>query len=139
MLSYQHKIDTKREISDHPYFTPQQSGFHTVVSTNPEAISRLISAAVVDKAFRKLLLTKPAVAIALGYNGEMFDLTDEDQALICTIQAASLPDFASQLIRLRENNCSGEWIVRKPVKLNHDLQAPLEAESSWNLQPVATR
>lgn len=139
MLSYQQNIESKREISEQAYFTTKQSNFSSVVSTNPEAISRLISAAVVDKTFRKLLLTKPALAMALGYNGENFDLTEEDQALIQTIQAASLPDFAAQLLRLRENNCSGEWIVRKPVKLNRDLQTPLEAEPSWKLSPVSTR
>jgi hypothetical protein len=139
MLSYQQNIETKREISEKAYFSTKQAGFPSVVSTNPEAISRLISAAVVDRSFRKLLLTKPAVAMTLGYNGEAFDLTEEDQALIQTIQAVSLPDFAAQLIRLRENNVSGEWIVRKPVKLNHDLQTPLEAEPNWKLHPVSTR
>ena len=138
MLSYQQNIETKREISAPAYFTTKKSNFPSVVPTNPEAISRLISAAVVDKSFRKLLLSKPSVAMSLGYNGETFDLTEEDQALIQTIQAASLPDFAAQLLRLRENNVSGEWIVRKPVKPNHDLQTPLEAEPSW-LHPVSTR
>ena len=139
MLSYQHNIETKKEISEQVYFTTKQSSFPSVVSTNPEAISRLISAAVVDKGFRKLLLTNPMAAMTLGYNGEKFDLTDEDRALIQTVQAASLPDFAAQLIRLRENNCSGEWVVRKTAKQDYNRHTPIEAEPSWKLIPVSTR
>lgn len=139
MLSYTRNTETKLEISEQAYLTTQHTSFPAVVSTNPEAISRLISAAVVDKSFRKLLLRKPQVAMTLGYNGEMFDLTEEDRALILTIEAASLTDFAAQLIRLRENNCSGEWIIRKPAKLNTKIQSPLEAQPSWELHPVSTR
>jgi hypothetical protein len=139
MLSYKQTFETKQETSEQTFFTGKQARFPVVVSTNPEAISRLISAAVVDKTFRKLLLSKPQIAMTLGYNGETFDLTDEDRALIMTIEAASLTDFAAQLIRLRENNCSGEWIVRKPVVINQKIQAPLEAKPSWELHPVSTR
>jgi hypothetical protein len=131
MLSYRQNIETKQALSEQVYFTTKQTSFPAVVSTNPEAISRLISAAVVDKSFCKLLLSKPHIAMTLGYRGEKFDLTEEDRSLILNIQAASLTDFAAQLIRLRENNSSGEWIVRKPVKVNRNIQAPLETMKSW--------
>ena len=139
MLSYQQNIKTKPDASEQVNFTTKQSNFPTVVSTNPEAISRLLSAAIVDKLFCKKLLSNPHAAMTQGYNGEIFDLTEEDKSLISTIQAASLPDFAAQIIRLRENNSTGEWVVRKPIHLSHNLKAPVEAEPSWNQYPVSTR
>jgi hypothetical protein len=38
-------------------------------------MSRLVTAAVVNKKFCDLLLTSPAAALAAGYNGESFYLT----------------------------------------------------------------
>ena len=60
-------------------------------------ISRLLTAAVVNRGFCKLLLTNPASALARGYNGESFRLRSEEQDLVLSIQAKSLADFASQL------------------------------------------
>ena len=69
------------------------SGF----SPNGEELSRLISAAVISKEFRSLLLTNAESALASGYNGESFCLATEDKELVLTIQATSLSDFALQL------------------------------------------
>jgi len=60
-------------------------------------VSRLLSAAVVNKRFCKLLLTNPASALASGYNGESFSLEREKKDFITSIQAKSLADFARQL------------------------------------------
>ena len=60
-------------------------------------ISRLLTAAVVNRGFRSLLLTNPERALARGYQGEYFRLDNEQKNLILSIQADSLADFATQL------------------------------------------
>lgn len=71
--------------------TPYQQ---TLPSAN---ISRLITAAVVNQGFRKLLLSNPEKALKTGYNGEAFRLDHEEQELILSIQATSLSDFAMKI------------------------------------------
>jgi len=66
------------------------------VSYNGE-LSRLVTAAVVNRKFCNLLLISPTVALAAGYNGESFHLTPEEQELVISIRASSLTDFAEQL------------------------------------------
>lgn len=60
-------------------------------------LNKLMAAAVVSEAFRKLLLSEPEMALKQGYNGEQFHLTAEEQELILSIRASSLADFAQQL------------------------------------------
>jgi hypothetical protein len=60
-------------------------------------LSRLITAAVVNRQFCNLLLANPAMALATGYNGEAFHLASEEQELVASIRATSLADFAKQL------------------------------------------
>ena len=62
-------------------------------------LSRLITAAVVNREFCDLLLADPAMAMTVGYNGEAFDVAAEEQELILSIRATSLADFASQLTK----------------------------------------
>ena len=69
-----------------------------------KGLSRLLSAAVVNREFCNLLLDNPAMAVATGYNGEPFDLAAEEQELIFSIHATSLTDFAKQLTRNGEGN-----------------------------------
>lgn len=57
-------------------------------------ISRLITAAVINQSFRKLLLTNPEKAISTGFNGESFRLDRHETELILSIRATSLADFA---------------------------------------------
>ena len=66
-------------------------------SFSPE-INRMLSAAVVSAAFRRLLLTDPAAALSRGYNGESFEIQPEELAQIVLIRATSLAEFADQLI-----------------------------------------
>lgn len=67
-------------------------------ATLPAVYNRLICAAVVDSRFRKMLLVDPVKAIALGYNGEAFLITDEQASHLNSIKASTLKDFASQLV-----------------------------------------
>ena len=64
---------------------------------NLTGLSKLFEAAVVNRQFCQLLLSQPEAALRQGYMGNAFDLTLEEQALIISIQANSLPDLASQV------------------------------------------
>jgi hypothetical protein len=60
-------------------------------------LSRLLTAAVVNQEFCKLLLTNPATALKTGYNDESFRLAAEEESIVLSIRAASLTEFALQL------------------------------------------
>lgn len=60
-------------------------------------LSRLFAAAVVNSQFCRLLLDDPVSALRQGYRGDSFDLTLEEQALLFSAQARSLPELASQI------------------------------------------
>jgi hypothetical protein len=67
------------------------------MTTNGRELSRLLSAAVVNQRFCRLLLSNPATALATGYNGESFRLAKEEKDLVLSIQAKTLEDFARQI------------------------------------------
>lgn len=136
MLSCQTEKKATTEVLPKP---STRADLSRAISTNPKAISRLLSAAIVDRSFQKLLLTRPELAMANGYNGENFDLTDDDRALILTIRASSIKDFAAQLVRLRENNCSGEWVIRGKRSEANTYAMPMAVEPAWNLATLPTR
>ncbi len=64
---------------------------------SPE-ISRLLTAAVVNQAFRELLLTEPVQALAQGFNGEEFALSSHERQLVLSIRAKTVQGFAAQLL-----------------------------------------
>ena len=64
---------------------------------NVTGLSKLFEAAVLNRQFCQLLLNQPEAALGKGYLGNTFDLTLEEQALIVSIQAKSLPDLAQQV------------------------------------------
>ena len=73
-----------------------------------KGLSRLLTAAVVNREFCNLLLSDPAIAVANGYNGEPFDLAADVQEMIFSIRATSLADFAEQLAKNGNGNgCYG--------------------------------
>ena len=63
-------------------------------SRNDE-LNRLLSAAVVSKSFRNMLLVNPEIAVANGYQGESFNLSDEDRSWLYSMRSTSLVDFAA--------------------------------------------
>jgi hypothetical protein len=91
-------------------------------------MSRLLTAAVVNPEFRNLLLTNPPIALSSGYNGETFDFTLDAQALILSIQANSLEEFATQLVKGRDNG-KGHAPTGSGKRIN-------EASSKVNVQPA---
>lgn len=60
-------------------------------------ISKVISAAVINKSFREMLLDHPGLALNQGFGGQNFYLTDDEKAVICSIKATNLSDFSRAL------------------------------------------
>lgn len=67
-------------------------------------INRLLTAAVVSRKFRTLLLADPIQAVTSGYNGETFGLSAEETQQIRSIKASTLRDFVLQLLTKNSNN-----------------------------------
>lgn len=67
-------------------------------------LSRLLTAAVVNRKFCQLLLSNPETALSSGYHGEAFRLGNEEKQRILSIQAQSLADFARQLAGTHETS-----------------------------------
>src|SRR6266516_4740027 len=61
------------------------------------ALHRLFAAAIVSDQFRKTLLRAPEEALANGYLGQTFPLTDQEKKIIKTIRAENLTDFAQKV------------------------------------------
>jgi len=83
--------------------TYQKSVLPLRISETPRnltGMSKLFEAAVVNRQFCQLLLSQPETALRQGYLGHSFDLTLEEQALIISIQANSLPDLAQQVTKV---------------------------------------
>ena len=62
-----------------------------------QEFSRILTAAVISRQFRQLLLSNPAKAIERGYAGEQFILAREEKNRVAAIRATTLADFALQL------------------------------------------
>jgi hypothetical protein len=67
------------------------------IPRNLAGLSMLFEAAVVNRQFCQLLLNQPETALKQGYLGNSFNLTLEEQSLIVSIQAKSLPELAQQV------------------------------------------
>ena len=72
-----------------------------------QELNRLLLAAVVNQEFCELLMTDPKKALADGYDDQPFDLSAEEETLILSIRAVSLPDFASHLTNGHKGNGNG--------------------------------
>ncbi|MBV6450251.1 MAG: hypothetical protein MHPDNHAH_00974 [Anaerolineales bacterium] len=60
-------------------------------------LQRLFAAAVVSGQFRDTLIRKPEEALAKGYLGQAFTLTDRESTVIKSIRAENLADFAQKV------------------------------------------
>ncbi len=67
-------------------------------------LSRVFSAAVVNRQFCNMLLEDPHIALKKGYLGEKFSLSREEEDLIVSIRANSLSDLAKQVNRSLSNS-----------------------------------
>lgn len=61
------------------------------------ALHRLFAAAVVSDQFRTTLLREPEEALANGYLGQTFPLTDQEKKIIKNIRAENLSDLAQKV------------------------------------------
>lgn len=77
-----------RPVASFEYRAPEakRSGLH-----------RLFAAAIVNSQFREKLLREPDSALAHGYLGQTFTLTDQEDAVVRTIRAKDLTDFAQKV------------------------------------------
>jgi len=71
----------------------------TPVRQSPKTpeISRLLSAAVINRQFRSMLLRNPASAAESGYKGESFCFDHKEKEKLSAIHASSLREFATLL------------------------------------------
>jgi len=72
-------------------------------SVTRTALHRLFAAAIVSDQFRTTLLREPEEALAKGYLGQTFPLTDQEKRIIKTIRAESLTDFAQKVNQALKN------------------------------------
>ena len=89
----------------------------TISKSNGHDISKLLTAAIVNAKFCKLLLNDPAKALANGYNGEIFRLSKDEFDQILSIKANSISDFAKQLVENRNTTH-----VLQPVPVRAELR-----------------
>jgi hypothetical protein len=60
-------------------------------------LHRLFTAAIVNSQFREKLLSEPEMALAGGYLGQAFVLTDQERMIISNVRARDLTDFAQKV------------------------------------------
>jgi len=63
------------------------------IRENVAEMSRLVNAALVDRSFCSLLLSRPDSALEKGFNGEVFNLSPSEKEFVLNVQAKSLDDF----------------------------------------------
>jgi hypothetical protein len=74
-------------------------GFTVDVQELYPGLNSLFAAAVVDRAFRELLLTDPGAALLQGYLGRGFALSEAETSVILAARAGSLTELAEQVIQ----------------------------------------
>lgn len=80
-------LDARQASSfDYRKSASERSGLH-----------RLFTAAIVNSQFREKLLREPEIALAGGYLGQTFSLTDQEKTIISNVRARDLTDFAQKV------------------------------------------
>jgi hypothetical protein len=95
-------------MTDSP--VPQVSGQPDYPTSNDE-MNRLLCAAVVSKKFRNTLIRNPEAAVASGYQGESFNLSDEERSWLYSNRPANLVDLAANMVAHQQ-----ESKLRMPVE-----------------------
>ena len=99
-------------MTDYPIL--QVSGQPDYPSSNDE-LNRVLCAAVVSKRFRSMLITNPEEAVTSGYQGESFNLSDEDRSWLFSTRPASLVDLAATMVTYQQKT-DQEKRVKLPVQ-----------------------
>ncbi len=63
-----------------------------------DELNRLLCAAVVSKRFRNVLISNPEIAVSSGYQGESFNLSEEDRSWLYSMRPANLVDLAANIV-----------------------------------------
>lgn len=84
-------------------YTTPRPGFRKP-SLERTALHQLFAAAIVSDQFRATLLHEPEEALAKGYLGQVFPLTDQEKKIIKTIRAENLTDFAQKVNQALKNS-----------------------------------
>ena len=66
-------------------------------SVGRTGLHRLFAAAIVSDQFREKLLREPEAALANGYLGQTFALTDMEEKIIKSVRASTLADLAQKV------------------------------------------
>jgi hypothetical protein len=66
-------------------------------SSQRSGLHRLFAAAVVNNQFRETLLREPEAALANGYLGQSFLLSDQEQYILKSVRAKTLADLAQKV------------------------------------------
>jgi hypothetical protein len=66
-------------------------------TANRSGLHRLFTAAIVNRQFREKLLNEPEMALAGGYLGQSFILTDQERTIVSAVRAKDLTDFAQKV------------------------------------------
>jgi len=82
------------------YFKAFDAQYQEYPAPREREFSRILSAAVVNANFCKLLLSDPEKAIRSGFAGEDFHLAVDETKKLALIRAATLAEFAVQLSNL---------------------------------------
>ncbi len=82
-----------------PYEFPAVTVNESRLEAGGAGLSRLFAAAVVNAQFRDQLLNHPGAALAGGYFGESFLLTEREESLILSHHASTLPDLARHITK----------------------------------------
>ena len=72
-------------------------------SAERTGLHRLFAAAIVNNRFRETLLREPEAALANGYLGQVFALSDREKNIIQATRAENLTDFAQKVNRALKN------------------------------------
>lgn len=62
-----------------------------------KGLHRLFAAAIVSNQFRETLLKEPEAALANGYLGQPFSLSDQEKVIIQSVRATNLADLAQKV------------------------------------------
>jgi len=77
-------------------YSASSLGFHEP-AVERSGLYRLFAAAVVSNQFRATLLREPEAALADGYLGQTFALTDQEKTIIKSVRASTLTDLARKV------------------------------------------
>ncbi|MEP0807640.1 MAG: hypothetical protein HRF47_19360 [Chloroflexota bacterium] len=70
---------------------------HQQRTMDSSGLHRVFTAAIVNSQFREKLLREPEMALAGGYLGQTFVLTDQERTIISNVRASNLTDFAQKV------------------------------------------